>query len=451
MQRKRGLAEFWARLTIVMGWVAAAFLSGSAVAAELTTIASFNFDNGSGPASGLVADTAGNLFGITSGGGANCSGVGGCGTVFELAKTARGYAGPPAALVNFCALPKCADGRNPAASLITDADGNLFGTTADGGAYNAGTVFEIARTDHGYAHSPTILVDFRMSDGERPQASLIADADGNLFGTTMRGGSSCPQSGGCGTVFEIVKEAGGYAKTPITLVSFCALADCADGAGPQASLAIDAEGNLFGTTYSGGAHHHGTVFEIIKTGGAYARIPATLVSFDGMNGRNPCAGLIVDTEGNLFGTTCYGGTYDLGTVFEIAKTATGYGTSPITLISFNGANGAVPAANLITDAARNLFGTTLWGGSSTNCAPLQSNGCGAVFMIVKAEGGYAPAPITLASFDLANGAYPRGGLTADSEGNLFGTAEKGGAYCPYAGCGAVFELTGTGFVAATRP
>src|SRR5271155_1309770 len=202
-----------------------------------------------------------------------------------------GSASAPEALVSFCALANCADGSRPQAGLIADANGNLFGTTDDGGgARNAGTVFEIAKTAGGYASTPTTLVKFDYADGGNPRAGLIADADGNLFGTTFGGGAY-----GEGTGFEIAKTAGGYASTPTTLVSF----DGADGGNPRAGLLADADGNLFGTTASGGANSYGgAVFEIAKTAGGYASTPTVLHSFCALancaDGEQPMAGLLAD-------------------------------------------------------------------------------------------------------------------------------------------------------------
>jgi uncharacterized repeat protein (TIGR03803 family) len=299
-------------------------------------------------------------------------------------------------------------------------------------------VFKIAKTAGGYASTPTTLVSFNGTNGTAPAASLIADADGNLFGTTASGGANSE-----GTVFEIAKTAGGYASTPTTLVSFCALANCADGATPAASLIADADGNLFGTTISAGANGHGTVFEIAKTAGGYASAPTTLVSFCALadatcaDGKDPGASLIADADGNLFGTTLSGGANGRGTVFEIVKTAGGYASTPTTLVTFNGTNGTRPFAGLIADADGNLFGTTNSGGA---------NGHGTVFKIAKTAGGYASAPTTLVSFcalaNCADGSDPSAGLIADANGNLFGTATGGGAN----GEGTVFEIAGSGFV-----
>src|SRR5262249_48418066 len=146
-----------------------------------------------------------------------------------------------------------------------DADGNLIGTTIEGGVHPDGTVFEIAKTDSGYASTPTTLVTFSGTDGDGPFAGLIADAAGDLFGTTINGGlNSGPPRNAYGTVFEIVKTVGGYASTPTKLVSF----NLTNGSSPFGGLIADAAGNLFGTTFGGGTSG-GAVFEIAKTAGGY--------------------------------------------------------------------------------------------------------------------------------------------------------------------------------------
>ncbi len=160
-----------------------------------------------------------------------------------------------------------------------------------------------------------------------------------------------------GTVFEIANTASGYASTPTILASF----NGTNGNGPYGSLTADAAADLFGTTDTGGANGDGTVFEIAKTGGSYASNPTTLVSFNYTNGDEPFAGLIADAAGDLFGTTYFGGAYGGGTVFEIAKTGGSYASTPTTLASFNGTN---PTSSLIADAAGDLFGTTRDGGAN---------------------------------------------------------------------------------------
>ena len=195
------------------------------------------------------------------------------------------------------------------------ATATSFGTTESGGAHDDGTVFEIVKTATGYADTPTTLVSFDGADGAEPRGSLIADASGNLFGTTFGGGGQ-----DSGTVFQIVKTPTGYADTPLTLLSF----DGNNGWGPEDGLIIDGNGNLFGTTSSGGGHDLGTVFEIVKMPRAgYASTPNTLVSFDSWdearpsgNGQYPSGSLIATLNGNLFGTTLSGGANHYGTAFR---------------------------------------------------------------------------------------------------------------------------------------
>jgi uncharacterized repeat protein (TIGR03803 family) len=235
-------------ITDVSGGTAS--ITTSATVAELATLSTLvtfqsNGANPFGPVGGLIADADGDLFGLTAGGGAN-----GDGTVFEIAKTATGYASTPTTLASF----NGANGAQVFGGLIADNRGDLFGTTSIGGAFDDGTVFEIAKTATGYASSPTTLVSF---NGVNPQGSLIVDANGDLFGTI--GGSS-----GDSTVFEIAKTANGYASTPTTLVSF-------NGASPEGSLIADANGDLFGTT-------GGTVFEITDSGFVALAINGTTIT-----------------------------------------------------------------------------------------------------------------------------------------------------------------------------
>ena len=212
----------------------------------------------------------------------------------------------------------------------------------------------------------TALANFNGASGQFPNAGLIADAAGNLFGTTATGGAY-----GYGAVFELVNNgAGGY--TPVTLLSFSSTPGVA---GSDSGVIADAAGNLFGTIPSGGANGDGAVFELVNHGGAYTQV--TLRSFNGANGALPFAGLIADAAGNLFGTTASGGANGDGTVFEIAKTGAGYASTPTTLFSFDGANGTGPDSRLVADAAGDLFGTTPSGGA---------NGYGAVFELVNSGG-----------------------------------------------------------------
>jgi uncharacterized repeat protein (TIGR03803 family) len=291
-----------------------------------------------------------------------------------------------------------ADGTNPGGSLIADSNGDIFGTTIGGpDVEDPGTVFEIDKTVGGYDSAPTTLVTFNGDDGADPGGGLIADVSGDLFGTTEFG------STGNGTVFEIVKTFGSYGSTPTTLASF----DDVDGSRPMGSLVADANGDLFGTTEFGGPSDEGAVFEIAKTPTGYASTPTRLVGFNGPDGALPQGTLIADANGDLFGVTEESGPDDLGTVFEIAKTATGYASTPTTLVSFADTDdGFFPMAGLVADANGDLFGTTSDGGA------IDGDG-GVVFEIAKTAGGYASTSTTLVNFTGADGETPMAGLLID--------------------------------------
>ena len=237
------------------------------------------------------------------------------------------------------------DGSEPYSGLIADANGDLFGTTVNGGANGDGTVFEIVNNGTlaapSYESTPTTLVSFNGSNGAGPFGGLIANANGDLFGTTGD------------TVFEVANNgtlaAPSYASTLTTLVS---------GPGSFGGLIADTNGDLFGTMGS-------TVFEVANNGTlaapSYASTPKTLASFnDVSSGFDPWGSLIADANGDLFGTTAGGGAYYNssagvgGTVFEIVNSGTlaapSYASTPTTLVSFNGNDGTYPYSSLIADA-----------------------------------------------------------------------------------------------------
>jgi hypothetical protein len=313
------------------------------------TLFSFSGTDGSLPLGNLITDGSGDLFGTTYGGGTN-----GLGTVFELVNNGGGdYA--LNTLVSFSGTGGANPGANPFGGLITDGNGDLFGTTYGGGTNGLGTAFELVNNGGG-DYALNTLVSFSGTSGANPGAnpfgSLITDGNGNLFGTTYGGGT------GSGTVFELINNDGNY--TPSTLVSF----DGTDGSNPHGSLIADANGDLFGTTAQGGAGY-GTVFELVNNDGNYTL--NTLVSFDDTDGSNPQASLIADANGDLFGTTNGGGTNGLGTVFELVNNGGGDYTLN-TLVSFSDTSGADPGANpfgsLIADGTGDLFGTTYGGGTN---------------------------------------------------------------------------------------
>lgn len=403
--------------------------TGAASAQTLVPLTSFDTTHGNNPYGGLVADANGNLFGTTVSGGLN-----GYGTVFELQQgsTAGTYASTPATLFDF----DWSHGGDPEAGLIVDSLGNLFGTTNAGGAADFGTAFELPYDAAAaiYANTPNDLADFDSSDGAHPEAGLIADSNGNLFGTTYSGGT-----GGSGTVFEIPYDAttASYGA-PIALVNF----NGSNGSHPEANLVLDTRGNLIGTTFQGGANGLGTVFEVLydSTTNSYSSSTQTLIDFGGSNGSYPQAGLVADDSGNLFGTTYSGGANGDGTVFEIPydSTTSAYGAENL-LVSFNGSNGWHPEAGLIADANGSLFGTTAGSGTASY---------GTVFVVPydSSTNSYSTSPTTLITFTSSNGSRPRANLIADAAGNLFGTTDLGGYY----GSGTVFEVTNSGFVPPRR-
>jgi uncharacterized repeat protein (TIGR03803 family) len=338
-------------------------------------------------------------------------------------------------------LPNCADGVAPVAGLILDASGNLYGTTVVGGA-GAGTVFELIPALGG-GSTEKILYNFTGGkDGSRPQAGLILDASGNLYGTTVNGGvNAC----GCGTVFELTPTGGGSWKETV-LHSFGKLKD---GAHPYAGLIFDPAGHLYGTTQDGGGHGYGTVFEM--THALHGWTEKLLHSFNstlkGTDGFNPQAGLILDASGNLYGTTSVGGSgtcaeqgglFSCGTVFELSPTATGSWKEKVLHSFGNDSEGSHPHASLIFDGAGNLYGTAWEGGIiNANCGKW---GCGAVFELTPAGGGSWTEEV-LYNFNgyAADGQNPQGSLIIGAAGILYGTTESGGAAAGV-NQGTVFEL-----------
>ena len=328
-----------------------------------------NGTDGNDPEAGLIMDARGNLYGTTDGGGAYGSPGSAAGTVFELMPpSTRGGRWTESVLWSF---GNGTDGLGPAAGLIMDASGNLYGTTRLGGASGGGTVFELTPPSTvGEAWTESILWDFgNGTDGKQPYAGLIMDKSGNLYGTTRNGGAS-----GGGTVFELTPPSTvGEAWTESILWDF---GNGTDGMQPYAGLIMDKSGNLYGATEDGGTYANpseigGTVFELkppSATGGPWTE--SILWDFgNGTDGKQPYAGLTMDTGGNLYGTTAEGGAYGSfkGTVFELTPpTTNGETWTESILWSFgNGTDGEGPYAGLIMDSSGNFYGTTrfLTGGS----------------------------------------------------------------------------------------
>ena len=272
----------------------------------ITVLHSFSGPDGEGPRAAVVADAAGNLYGTALLGGGS-----GSGDVFMLTRSATAP-WPTTVLYSFTGGT---DGGLPQAPLILDAGGNLYGTTTKG----AGTVFMLTRS----AATPwpeTVLYSFGGgADGADPNG-LIADATGNLYSTTIGGGIGCGVSG-CGTIFMLTRAA----KAPWPKTLLYSFTGGNDGSGPQSGLVADSGGNFYGTTYSGGPGGGG----ISPSGVVYKLTPAAnapwpqsvLYSFTGRNdGGNPYDALLIDTSGAMYGTTVYGGTSNSGTVFKLVST-----------------------------------------------------------------------------------------------------------------------------------
>jgi uncharacterized repeat protein (TIGR03803 family) len=270
--------------------------------------------------------------------------------------------------------PNRKEGAYPAAGLVLDEAGNLYGTAYQGSL--AGTVFQLAPGKNG-KWTTKVLHSFGYGkDGSYPLAGLIFDAAGSLYGTTSDGGaygSGCSGQG-CGTVFKLTPGANGK-WTEKVLHSF---GHGKDGFFPHAGLIFDAAGNLYGTTTYGGAFGPGTVFQL--TPGANDKWTEKILhSFNRRDGIAPRASLIFDAAGNLYGTTENGGADNQGVAFELSRPTNGEWTVKV-LHSFNknGRDGYEPLGDLVLDGAGNLFGMTYWGGSS-GCDG--DGGCGTVFEI----------------------------------------------------------------------
>ena len=306
-------------------------------AGAFTSLLSFDATDGAGPA-GLVQATNGYLYGATSAGGAN-----GYGTIFTIT-----LAGALTTLYSF----SNDDSANPeglvqadAGGLVQAANGNLYATTTFGGANDQGSIFQITP-----AGALTTLYSFKGIDGIQPYGTLVQASDGNLFGTTQYQGSST----GDGTIFKV---------TPAGVLTTLHRFDGTDGAYPNGGLVQAANGDLYGTTSSGGAYDWGTVFKITPAGAL-----TTLYSFCASidlgycdDGQKPEAGLLKASDGNLYGITILGGANDKGTIFQITPTG-----ALTTVHSFDGTDGANPGAALTQDTNGDFYGST---NSGTNCTP----------------------------------------------------------------------------------
>jgi uncharacterized repeat protein (TIGR03803 family) len=393
-------------------------------------------------------------------------------------------------LYSFCSAPGCIDGSMPN-ELISDQAGNLYGTVPGAGVYGGGAVYELIPKNGKWTKKVLHTFIPNGKDGLDPQGGLVFDKAGNLYGTTAGGGAhdNCNRSS-CGTVFELSPNNGKWTETVLHSFNF----DC-NAYNPYGTLIIDKAGNLYGTTNWCCATGSGIVFELIPNNGKWTE--KVVYSFP--SNPFPEPNVILDKAGNLYGTTIGGGTYGNGSVFELVRgngkwtekvlysfddiitnhgrlvfgqTDDLYGTSfeggyqsclngcgyvfkltpnkngtwteeALHYFDFNSTDGYNPIAGMIIDQTGNLYGTTSGGGTYSVCTKLA--GCGTVFELTPGKNGTYTEKI-LHSFQENNkdGAIPYTGLTFGEAGNLFGSTSAGGTSTscvfPVSGCGTVFEV-----------
>jgi uncharacterized repeat protein (TIGR03803 family) len=392
----------------ISGWKTACltvlFCAATAIsspAQTFTTLASLNNANGSFSQAPLVQGLDGNLYGTTDDGGLKASG-----TAFKIT-----LAGQLTLMHYFCSRTDCADGQVPESALVPTPNGDLYGITSSGGSgcSDCGTVFQISSRGTLFT-----LHSFDGSDGLNP-LGLMQASNGDFYGTTSTGGS-----GSGGTIFRMTPTG-----TLTTLYNF------EDFNYPVAGLVEGSDGNFYGTTITYAGDSYGTIFKMTPDGAV-----TTLHNFSGADGSWPVASLMEASNGHFYGTTAEGGpassicvTTGCGTVFEI--TPEGVLT---TLHYFGGPDGMSPSGALVQGSDGNLYGTTSGGGPvNSSC----SSGCGTIFKITP-EGKFT----TLHNFDGLDGRYPYVALTQAANGNFYGTTYAGGTSTACAGgCGTVFQLS----------
>lgn len=365
-----------------------------------TTLHSFDSTDGGNSASALIQAKDGNFYGTTTTAGSN-----GGGTIFRITPN-----GTLTTLYNFCTQVGCPDGYMPVGGLIQASDGNLYGTTEIGlRTTEFGTVFRI--TTGGVL---TTLHVFNGTDGAEPVAALVQGVDGNLYGTTSRGGANICKTRptyklSCGTVFKMT-----LSGTLTTLASFSQTT----GFLPSAPLIQAKDGNFYGTTPVGSPSNVGTIFKVTPTGTL-----TVLHNFADTDGARSFGALIQGTDGNLYGTTSFGGSDPNfgGTVFKITTIGT-----LTTLHSFNISDGSGSEAALIQAKDGNFYGTTSNSGTTNT---------GTIFRIT--PGGTLT---TLFTFNGTDGELPYAALVQGANGEFYGTTKYGASSACSEGCGTIFSL-----------
>jgi len=315
-----------------------------------------------------------------------------------------------------------ADGEYIDSDLVMDSAGNIYGTSVQGGEFGGGTVFELRPSAGGWVH--TVLYSFTGgADGGEPYKGVTLDAQGNLYGTAVTGGTGQGCEGGCGVVYKLTKS--GTSWTQSVIHNFTG---GRDGSGPGSGVTFDKERTLYGMTPTGGAHGLGVVYQMkpdLNGGWKFSVIHAFTGGQDGSNGS--AGRLILDKAGNLYGVATTGGANGKGVAFRLTRAASGHSFLQ-TLYAFKGQPDAgFPYGGLTFDALGNLYGTTYYDGK---------NNLGAVYELTSNNGAWSER--VLYSFEGgSDGSNSISNLVFDGVGNLYGTTSEGGAGCS---CGVIFKL-----------
>ncbi len=413
-------------LSITMAVVAATYPAQAQTFRVLHTFT--GGPDGGSPTVGLTMDRAGNLYGTAEFGGTGTCRSGslvGCGTVFRLSHAGTGWIFTP--LYSFTGWA-FGDGAYPEGRVSVAADGSLYGTTTLGGneqdclsGPGCGTVFRLqpqSQPCKGFLcpWQETVLYRFTGSpDGFRPSGDLTFDPSGNIYGTTYNGGADY------GTVYELTRYGGSYGES--ILYNFTS----GDGAYPSSGVTLDNAGNLYGTATDGGPYDAGTVFELKPSGSGWT--PSTVYAFTGgLDGYDPFAGLVFDQAGNLYGATPNGRPEGEAVLYQLVPGSGSWSFHE--MYSIQGQYGGGPRSTLLLAPDGNFYGTTIGLGVSW----------GSVFKLTHTNGSWVYTDL----YDFtggADGGYPYGGVVMDEAGNLYGTASAGAeSGCNY-GCGVVFEIT----------
>ncbi len=405
--------NYGAAIAQIAACLALFFAAVMAPAQTLTVLHTFTGGDGWSPVSGLTSDRAGNFYGTTDVGGASNRG-----TVFRLSPAGSGWV-----LTTLYSFQCQDDGGFVFGGVVFGPDGALYGTTYECGQYDHGVVYRLRPSPASCKSAlcpwqETVLHSFTGgADGEDPgDGNLVFDQSGNLYGATATGGY------GEGLVYEFSPSNGGWKET--VLYDF----NGDDGFNPNSGLLLDNAGNLYGTTEAGGAEYSGVVFELSPYGSGWTEQVLSAVDFPDTD---TCGGVVMDGQGNLFGTSGCDSLGKPGGVFELTPSNGSWTFNK--LYSFSGSNG--PADTPTLDATGNIYGTSEGTGLY---------GYGEVFKLTPSNGGWIYTDLHDFTGG-ADGAYPTGSVFVDANGNLYGTTLYGGtgtcSINQYTGCGVIWKIT----------